>query len=238
MVLSVLLSLRSLVRSRAALDLEILALRHQLQLSNVAPTAPWSNLTDRLLWVWLSRTSTKWRTALVLVNRTPSSTGTAVASVSSGPGKADGARPTDRAGGRPRVDPQDVAREPALGCASHPRRAAKARDRAESVHRRKVHGPSPTATVADLANVPGEPIGEVMAADFFVVPTATYRLLFVLVILARERRRVVHVAVTDHPTSAWTVRRLATHFPTRGGSPACSTIATPRSPKSPARSRP
>jgi transposase InsO family protein len=52
-----------------------------------------------------------------------------------------------------------------------------------------------------------------MAADFFVVPTATYRLLFVLVILAHERRRVVHVAVTDHPTSAWTAQQLRNAFP-------------------------
>jgi hypothetical protein len=37
-------------------------------------------------------------------------------------------------------------------------------------------------------------IGQIAAADFFVVPTATYRLLFVLVILAHERRRVVHSA--------------------------------------------
>jgi putative transposase len=52
-----------------------------------------------------------------------------------------------------------------------------------------------------------------MAADFFVVPTATYRLLFVLVILAHERRRVVHVAVTDHPTSAWTAQQFRNAFP-------------------------
>jgi len=45
-------------------------------------------------------------------------------------------------------------------------------------------------------------VGQVMAADLFVVPTVTYRVLFVLVILAHERRRVVHIAVTDHPTSA------------------------------------
>jgi len=36
-----------------------------------------------------------------------------------------------------------------------------------------------------------------MAADFFVVATITYRLLFVLVILAHDRWRVVHVAVTN-----------------------------------------
>jgi len=45
-----------------------------------------------------------------------------------------------------------------------------------------------------------------MAADFFVVPTATARLLFVLVMLAHQRRRVVHVAVTEHPTAAWTAQ--------------------------------
>jgi putative transposase len=50
-------------------------------------------------------------------------------------------------------------------------------------------------------------IGQIVAADFFVVPTATCRLLFVLVILAHERRRVVHVGVTDHPTAAWTAQQ-------------------------------
>jgi hypothetical protein len=41
--------------------------------------------------------------------------------------------------------------------------------------------------------------GQITAADFFVVPTATCRLLFVLIMLAHDRRRVVHVAVT-HPS--------------------------------------
>lgn len=56
-------------------------------------------------------------------------------------------------------------------------------------------------------------VGQVMAADFFVVPTATCRLLFVLVILAHQRRRVVHVAVTAHPTAAWTAQRFREAFP-------------------------
>ena len=60
-------------------------------------------------------------------------------------------------------------------------------------------------------------VGQVMAADFFVVPTATYRLLFVLVILAHERRRVVRVAVTDSPTSAWTAQQLRNAFPHEDG---------------------
>jgi transposase InsO family protein len=51
-----------------------------------------------------------------------------------------------------------------------------------------------------------------MAADLFVVPTVTFQLLFVLVILAHDRRRLVHVAVTDHPTAAWTAQQLRNAF--------------------------
>ena len=46
-----------------------------------------------------------------------------------------------------------------------------------------------------------------MAADIFVVPTATCRLLFALVILAHDRRRI-HTAVTTHPTAAWTAQQF------------------------------
>jgi transposase InsO family protein len=54
---------------------------------------------------------------------------------------------------------------------------------------------------------------QLIAADFFVVPTATYRLLFVLVLLAHDRRRIIHVAVTNHPTAAWTVQQFREAFP-------------------------
>jgi putative transposase len=56
-------------------------------------------------------------------------------------------------------------------------------------------------------------VGQIVAADFFVVPTATYRLLFVLVLLAHDRRRIKHVAVTAHPTAAWTAQQLRETFP-------------------------
>ena len=56
-------------------------------------------------------------------------------------------------------------------------------------------------------------VGQVVAADFFVVPTVTYRLLFVLVSLAHDRRRVLHVAVTEHPSSAWRAQQLRNAFP-------------------------
>jgi putative transposase len=54
---------------------------------------------------------------------------------------------------------------------------------------------------------------QIMAVDLFVVPTVTFRMLFVLVILAHERRRIVHMAVTDHPTAAWTAQQLRNAFP-------------------------
>jgi len=58
---------------------------------------------------------------------------------------------------------------------------------------------------------------QIMAADFFVVPTVTFRLLFVLVILAHDRRQIVHVAVTAHPTAAWTAQQLRNAFPENEG---------------------
>jgi transposase InsO family protein len=49
--------------------------------------------------------------------------------------------------------------------------------------------------------------------DFFTVPTLTGRVLFVLVLLAQHRRRIVHVAVTQHPTAAWTAQQIIEAFP-------------------------
>jgi transposase InsO family protein len=49
--------------------------------------------------------------------------------------------------------------------------------------------------------------------DFFTVPTLTGRVLFVLVLLAHQRRRIVHVAVTEHPTAEWTAQHIVAAFP-------------------------
>ncbi len=52
-----------------------------------------------------------------------------------------------------------------------------------------------------------------VAIDFFVVPTATFRILFGFIVLAHDRRRVVHFNVTAHPTAEWTVRQVVQAFP-------------------------
>jgi putative transposase len=63
-----LLTLRGFLQSRAALHLEVLALRHQLQvLQRSRPRRLPLAQADRLLWVWLSRGWREWRTALVIV---------------------------------------------------------------------------------------------------------------------------------------------------------------------------
>ncbi len=49
---------------------------------------------------------------------------------------------------------------------------------------------------------------ETIALDFFTVPTATFRILFVLVVLSHDRRQILHVNVTAHPTAVWTARQL------------------------------
>ncbi len=53
----------------------------------------------------------------------------------------------------------------------------------------------------------------IASIDFFVVPTATYKLLFGLLILRHERRWLVHFAVTPNPTADWIARPVSEAFP-------------------------
>jgi transposase InsO family protein len=204
-----------MARSRAALHLEVLALRHQLEvLQRSQPRRLRLVQADRWLWTWLSRVWTAWRTALVIVKPE-----TVMAWHRRGfrfvwtwKSRRRTGRPTAPADlralirtmsqtnpfwGAPRIHGELLK----LGMDVSQATVAK-----YMVRRR--HPPSQT-----WRTFLGNHIGQVMAADFFVVPTATCRLLFVLVILAHERRRVVHVAVTDHPTAAWTAQQLREAFP-------------------------
>jgi transposase InsO family protein len=51
------------------------------------------------------------------------------------------------------------------------------------------------------------------AMDFLIVPTVGFRLLFVLVILRHERRRLISLSVTAHPTAEWIARQITDAFP-------------------------
>jgi len=56
-------------------------------------------------------------------------------------------------------------------------------------------------------------VKQLVSVDFFVVPTIDFKLLFVFLVLAHERRRVVHFNVTEHATMEWTVTQIVQAFP-------------------------
>src|SRR5260370_1414196 len=56
-------------------------------------------------------------------------------------------------------------------------------------------------------------VADLVSVDFFVVPTATFRVLYVFVVLLHHRRQVVHYNVTASPTAAWTAQQLVEAFP-------------------------
>jgi putative transposase len=56
-------------------------------------------------------------------------------------------------------------------------------------------------------------VSQLASVDFFTVPTATFHVLFVFVVLSHDRRRIVHVNVTGHPTAVWTAQQLREAWP-------------------------
>jgi transposase InsO family protein len=52
-----------------------------------------------------------------------------------------------------------------------------------------------------------------VSVDFFTVPTIRFQVLYVFLVLAHERRRIVHFNVTAHPTTEWTAKQLREAFP-------------------------
>lgn len=56
-------------------------------------------------------------------------------------------------------------------------------------------------------------VKQLVSIDFFVVPSIDFKLLFVFLILAHERRRVIYFNVTQHPTGAWAAQQLLQAFP-------------------------
>jgi hypothetical protein len=69
--------------------------------------------------------------------------------------------------------------------------------------RRRQRPPSPTWRAFLQTH-----LSQMVSLDFFTVSTATFRVRCVLVVLLHERRRILHVNVTAHPTSAWTRQQL------------------------------
>jgi putative transposase len=218
MMAALLAFLGALFRSRRSLALQVLALQHQVAVYQQTIHHPRLRPSDRLFWASLSRLWPGWQATLALVQprtviawqqqrfrdhwRHLSQKGT-----SGRPAVAREIRELIRDMSRANPlwgSPRIVGELRKLGI-----NVAKSTVEKYRVRPRKP--PSPTWK-AFLNNH----VKDLVALDFFVVPTFSYKVLFVLVILAHERRRIVHVNVTEHPTAEWTAQQVVEAFPWDG----------------------
>src|SRR5438105_4058166 len=197
------------------LALENLALRHQLAVYKRTTTRPKLRTTDRLFWVWLARVWAEWRQPLVIV--TPDTVLRWQRRRFREYWTQLSRRPTR---GRPPIHAEIKALIIRMATANPlwgaPRIHGELLKLGISVAERTVsrlmpkRRPRPSQTWRTfLANH----VRDVVALDFFTVPTARLRVLFVLVVLAHHRRRVVHFNVTEHPTAHWTAQQIVDAFP-------------------------
>jgi putative transposase len=215
-LLSALVSIRSWFRTRAALQLENLALRHQLAVLKRSHRGRLRlDSADRLFWVWLSGFWSNWRSVLLLVKPE-----TVIAWQRRGfrwywRWKSRQGEP-----GRPPInlDVRKLIRKMSL---ANPLWGAP-----------RIHGELlklgievSQSTVAKYMARQRKPpsqtwrtflnnhVRQLVSTDFFVVPTVTFRVLYVFIVLAHDRRRLLHFNVTAHPTSEWTAQQLVEAFP-------------------------
>jgi putative transposase len=215
-VVSALLAfLAACFRSRRSMQLEILALRHQVAVYKRLVPRPRIQPIDRLLWAWLAHLWAGWQNALAFVQPR-----TVIAWQQKRFRKHWRGLSQGRTPGRPAVakEVRALIREmsranPTWGS---PRIVGELRkvgiEVAKSTvekHRPRPRKPSSPTWKAFLKNH----VNDLIAMDFFVVPTMTYKILFVLVIIVHERRRVVHFNITEHPTAQWTAQQVVEAFP-------------------------
>ena len=214
-ICSLLWSLRFWFRSNVNVRLEIVALRHQLAISHRQHPKPRLTAADRCFWVWLSRTWDGWRTALLIV-------------------KPDTIIAWHRQGfrwywtwkircgrsGRPSVpkETRDLIRtmsrdNPLWGA---PRIHGELLKLGINVSQASVakymarHRKPPSQTWQTFL---GNHVSQLVSVDFFTVSTISFRALYVFIVLAHDRRRILHFNVTAHPTAVWTAQQIVEAFP-------------------------
>src|ERR1700676_5385809 len=219
-LLSALLSsLCSMFRARAELELENIALRHQIGvLKRSARKRPKLTTADRLFWICLSRVWCDWRSALDVVKPE-----TVIAWHRKGFRLYWTWKSRHGQAGRPPVSREirDLIRRmsrenPLWGSPRiHGELLKLGIDVGEtSVSKYMVRGRKPPSQTwrTFLENH----VNDLVSVDFFTVRTVHFQILYVFLVLAHDRRRIVHVNVTAHPTSAWTAQQLREAFPWTG----------------------
>ncbi len=213
-VRTIFLFLRLCITSRSAIAAENLALRQQLGVLQRSVKRPRLRQRDRIFWVWLSRLWADWRPSLIIVE----------------PDTVlrwhrDGFRPywrwkSRKKPGRPKIDAEirslirQMSRENATWGA--PRIQSELALLGYTVDQSTVakymhqHRKPPSQTWRTFLE---NHVPDIAAIDFFVVATVRFRLLYCLIVLRHDRRRVVHFNVTAHPTACWTAQHVVEAFP-------------------------
>jgi putative transposase len=200
-------------RSRAELELEVIALRHQLAvLRRQRPGRTRLSPVDRLLWLWLYRIWPRCLNVIVLVKpatvvqwhhkgfrlywrrRSRSGRPSVDREVRSLIRQMNSANPL---WGAPRIHGELLK----LGIEISQATVAK-------YMVRRVGTPSPTWRSFLRNHADG-----IAAIDMFVTVSASFRLLYIMIILAHGRRKIVRFNVTKHPTAAWLSQQVIEAFP-------------------------
>ena len=212
-VVSILLaSIGTWFRSRVSMQIEIVALRHQIAVYKQTIARPRLRTSDRWLWAWLSRLWPGWQDALAFVQPR-----TVIAWQQKR--FRDHWRRLSQQGqpGRPGI--ATVVRElirdmwrsnPTWGA---PRIVGELRTLGLHVAKSTVEKYRPTCHTPSSPNwraFLNNHIKDIVACDFF---TVTFQVLFVFIVLAHERRRIVRFHITEHPTAQWTAQQIVEAFP-------------------------
>ena len=209
----------SMLRSHLSLQLEIPALQHQLNVYHRSIRRPHVRPSDRILWSWLSRAWARWRDVLVFVQ--PAT----VLAWQRKRFRAHWARLSRTgAAGRPAISREVRQLIRAISATNpwwgSPRILGELRKLGLAVakstvekYRVRPRRPVSPSWRAFLRNH----VTELVALDFFTVPTVGFKVLFVLIVFAHDRRKVIHFNVTEHPTAHWTAQQLVEAFPWETG---------------------
>jgi len=209
-------TLGSMFRARCALELENLALRHQIGvLKRSAGKRLKLTAADRLFWVFLCRIWDDWRSVLDIVQPA-----TVIAWHRKGFRLFWTWKIRHGRVGRPAVacEVRDLIRKmsrenPLWGAPHiHGELLKLGIEISEtSVANYLVrHRKPPSQTWRTFLN---HHVHNLVSIDFFTVPTIRFQVLYVFLVLAHDRRRVLHFNVTAQPTAEWTAQQLREAFP-------------------------
>ena len=214
-VVTVLRALLSGCQSQSQLLLENLALRHQLSVLQRTVPKPRFKTADRLLWLVLRGLLSTWEKALVLVQPQTVIKWHRL-----------GFRLFWRWKSRPRAGRRCLDRQltklirqmwstnPTLGSKRIQAELAKLGLNVSDSTIRKYRPNARRARCAQSRkSFLSNHAQELVSVDFFAVPTATFRVLYVLLVLAHDRRRVLHCNITNSPSARWTAQPLVGAFP-------------------------